>query len=89
MKHMVMQTQVLKFQIPTVLGYSRVATHSGNSRKFDSFFLTQGNSWQFWFFSKNFREVLRFFKKSQGTFFLDLERDLVNPVLILYFVLKS
>ena len=33
-------------------------------------------------FSKNFRKILRFFKESQGNFFLDLEWNLLNPVLI-------
>ena len=42
----------------------------GNS---GNFFLNSGRLRACLFFYKNFREVLRFFEKSQGNFFLDLE----------------
>ena len=60
----------------------RVATHSGNSGKLREFWFSFFNSGKLravLVFSKNFREILRFLKKSQGIFFLDLKSS-VNTV---------
>jgi len=61
--------------------FSSYRKPQGNSGNFDHFF-NSGKLRVVLVYSKNCREIIRFLKKSQGNFFLDLELDLVNPVLI-------
>ena len=55
-----------------------VDTHPGNIKIMENL----GKLKTVLIFFKNFREVLRFIKKTQGNIFLDLEKKLVNPVSI-------
>ena len=78
--------------LPHTQGTQGIQGNSGNFQIIENLrelwlFFNSGKLRAVLIFSKNYQEVLRFFKKSQGKFFVDLEWDLVNPVE--YFFQKS